>query len=232
MTWFYPWNLCVSAAAVTLAITSAPGSIELDQWGLLVLFNCVNNYSIANRYWSCNKSVKAISPSYLTRKKCWKENFALVLPGRNRGRYAFHILLLPRFRVRIKVFIHSWHCGPSTLVEFRFLHTDQQISQLSSKIFTQSHGLRLPPQINNFLITNYSQTHFQNHLFLAKREPIDHPFLIKVKENDYKMALMLFKLVSKLSWKSPSRVIRAQWVWPTHWVNIIHCINTDNPKQR
>jgi len=73
---------------------------------------------------------------------------------------------------------------------------DEQITTLSTKIFTQTTGLKVPRDINNFIFTNFAELYFQQHHFIAKREPINHPFLIKTKEHEYKQALALFKLVS------------------------------------
>ena len=85
------------------------------------------------------------------------------------------------------------------VVDLPSAHTDRQISSLSTKIFTQNLGLKLPHDVNNFIFSKFTESYFQQHLFAAKREPINHPFLIKIKEKDYKQALILFKLVSLLT---------------------------------
>ncbi|KAF6029808.1 MYO15A [Bugula neritina] len=56
------------------------------------------------------------------------------------------------------------------------LHMDEQITTLSTKIFTQTTGLKVPRDINNFIFTNFAELYFQQHHFIAKREPINHPF--------------------------------------------------------
>lgn len=83
-------------------------------------------------------------------------------------------------------------------VGWSLLHSDANISQLSAKIYTQSLGLGLPADVNKFIISDYALSNFQNHTFLAKRGPIDHPFLLKVRENEYKQAMTIFQLVGSL----------------------------------
>ena len=55
--------------------------------------------------------------------------------------------------------------------------------------------MRVPDEANNYIFTNFTESHFQHHLFAAKREAINHPFLIKIRERDYKQAVVLFRLV-------------------------------------
>ena len=55
--------------------------------------------------------------------------------------------------------------------------------------------LKLPRDLDAYSFTKFTSIHFRNHVWGAKTEPIDTPFLAKSCEADLQQSLVLFKLV-------------------------------------
>ncbi|XP_024893255.1 unconventional myosin-XV isoform X2 [Temnothorax curvispinosus] len=83
----------------------------------------------------------------------------------------------------------------SKLDDWQPTHTERNLLKVVGQVIPMNYTYNLPPDIDQYQFSKFTNIYFKSHIFGMKREPIKTPFLAKARDQDYTDSLMIFKMI-------------------------------------
>ncbi|XP_076234476.1 unconventional myosin 10A [Calliopsis andreniformis] len=83
----------------------------------------------------------------------------------------------------------------SKLDDWQPTHTERNLLKVVGQVIPMQYNYSLPPDIDQYQFSKFTNIYFKSHIFGMKREPIKTPFLAKARDQDYTDSLMIFKMI-------------------------------------
>ncbi|XP_020280008.1 unconventional myosin-XV isoform X2 [Pseudomyrmex gracilis] len=83
----------------------------------------------------------------------------------------------------------------SKLDDWQPTHTERNLLKVVGQVVPMNCTYNLPPDIDQYQFSKFTNIYFKSHIFGMKREPIKTPFLAKARDQDYTDSLMIFKMI-------------------------------------
>ncbi|EFN63513.1 Myosin-XV [Camponotus floridanus] len=83
----------------------------------------------------------------------------------------------------------------SKLDDWQPMHTERNLLKVVGQVVPMNYAYNLPPDIDQYQFSKFTNIYFKSHIFGMKREPIKTPFLAKARDQDYTDSLMIFKMI-------------------------------------
>lgn len=84
---------------------------------------------------------------------------------------------------------------PIFMADWQPTHSERNLLKVVGQVVPMNCTYSLPPDIDQYQFSKFTNIYFKSHIFGMKREPIKTPFLAKARDQDYTDSLMIFKMI-------------------------------------